>query len=64
VTNEKGLVASAARLPGAPPDFAARAGALCAGHAASLGLSEWLAEAEALLADVRTPDERRVLSAE
>ena len=64
VINEKGLVASAARLPGAPPDFAARAAALCAGPAATVGLSDWLAEAEALLADVRTPEDRRVLSAE
>lgn len=51
--NEKGAVDSAARLPGAPPDFAARAHGLLAGlDSSSEGLSATLDAATDLLHDV------------
>jgi predicted nucleotidyltransferase len=54
LVNEKGAVASAGRLPGAPPDFAARAQAVLA-HLGSTPeeLAAAVAAAAALLADVR-----------
>ncbi len=54
VTNEKGLVAAAGRLPGAPTDFAARAQRLLARTGSSPAeLTATLDAADALLADVR-----------
>ncbi|MEU5565641.1 nucleotidyltransferase domain-containing protein [Micromonospora musae] len=53
LVNEKGSIASAGRLPGAPPDFAARAQALLAGVGRSPAeLAETLAAAERLRAEV------------
>jgi predicted nucleotidyltransferase len=53
VTNEKGLIDSAGRLPGAPEDFAAQAHLLCAGYGPRPDdLEARLAAAKVLLAEV------------
>lgn len=53
VTNEKGLVDSAGRLPEAPPEFAARAHRLCAGFGTRPDdLTSRLEAAKQLLSDV------------
>ncbi|MFI6511194.1 nucleotidyltransferase domain-containing protein [Streptosporangium sp. NPDC050855] len=52
--NEKGMVASAGRLPGAPGDFAARAGRLLAGVGGSTEeIGRTVADAAVLMAEVR-----------
>ncbi|MGW0228939.1 nucleotidyltransferase domain-containing protein [Actinopolymorpha singaporensis] len=54
VLNEKGLVAAAGRLPGAPAEFTARAQVLCGRIGATPAeLTARLDDAERLLADVR-----------
>ncbi|GAA3023644.1 nucleotidyltransferase domain-containing protein [Streptosporangium longisporum] len=52
--NEKGMVASAGRLPGAPGDFTARAGRLLAGVGGSTEeIERTVADAAVLMAEVR-----------
>ncbi|MFR9774683.1 nucleotidyltransferase domain-containing protein [Micromonospora sp. MS34] len=53
LVNEKGMIASAGRLPGAPPDFASRAQALLGAVGRTpVELARTLAEARGLVADV------------